>query len=615
MNSADGFFGAEGVSYSIPGLAILSDVDFRIGPGEFHVLVGKRNEGKSTFGKILAGELRPRSGRILVPGGSFHSFTPRQARRIGIEYIGSVPMVYPELSVADNLVSGTSTWRRAFAFWRSGLEEINVWLHSHGIHLPYEQNLDRMQKDDWLYIELLNRLYRKPKLLILDGTLEQLRPKRYRETMRIIREQREQGMAVLWITHQIEAALENSDCVTVLRQGKVLYSDKTSNLDRVSLLRLCYADLGLQDGEDIKREQFYELMNLMEAVLRDMPAAVIVVDLSGKVRFVNNSGKKMLPLPEYSGHFSLSEFLGGDNTQLNGRICAAMKQTDDSALLSQPANLAQGKERLVDVRVRNIQEKEVRIGSMVIIEDVTEREELRQNLAFSENLASVGLLAAGVAHEVNDPLAIISNYLGFIRHEAEDEQLVSAANLAQEETVRIHQIVDNLVAFSGNVEPAAETVELGGLIRELCRLLKFHGQGRVIRSVVNLPDYPLWIRANPNEMRQVFLNLFKNSLDAIMLNGEIRVSAFAENSGESPTVKLTIADNGPGIQLDNPGDIFKPFVTTKKGKGKHQGLGLSIVYGIVEKYGGRIQVRNLPECGCEFTLVFPCFENVASFNA
>lgn len=98
--------------------------------------------------------------------------------------------------------------------------------------------------------------------------------------------------------HQIEYALENSDCVTVLRQGKILYSDKTSNLDRVSLLRLCYADLDRQDGEDIKREQFYELMYFMEAVMRDRPAAVIVVDIAGRVCFVNNSGTTMFSPPE-----------------------------------------------------------------------------------------------------------------------------------------------------------------------------------------------------------------------------------------------------------------------------------------------------------------------------
>lgn len=607
MKSADSdtFLGAEEISYSIPGLDILVDVDFRILPGEIHALVGKQNEGKSTFAKILAGELRPSSGAIVASGRRFSALTSKQARDIGIEYVGNTPMVYPELTVADNLVSGTSTWRRTLALWRSGLEEVNAWLQANGIQLPYEQTLDKMRKDDWLFIELLNRLYRKPKLLILDESPERLRPSRYREVMRIIRDQLFHGMSVVWITHKIEDALENSDRVTVLRQGRILYTDITSNLDRVSLLRLCYADLGAQEGEDIKREQFYELMNLMEAVLRDMPAAVVVVDLAGRVRFVNNSGKRMFPGAATGGDPMLPELLGDENLHLIKLFGEAPGRTEDSVWLSQPATLLEGSNRLVDVRIRNIQERDMRIGSMVIVEDVTEREGLRQNLAFSENLASVGLLAAGVAHEVNDPLAIISNYLGFIRHGAKDEQLVSAANLAQEETIRIHQIVDNLVAFSGNVEPASATVDLGGLIRDLCRLLGFHNQGRVVRFFVDLPATPLHIHADPNEMRQVFLNLFKNSLDAIHKNGEIRVSAVPEVQDGKDFVRVTLSDTGPGIQLDNPSDIFKPFVTTKKGKGKHQGLGLSIVYGIVEKYKGHIQVRNLSENGCEFSLTFP----------
>lgn len=605
MNSADVFFGTEGISYSIPGLQILAGVDFRVKPGELHALVGKQNEGKSTLGKILAGEARPSSGRIIAAGRSFAALSSKQARDFGIEYVGSSFMVYPELTVADNLISGTPRWRNGFGLWKSGLEEINVWLHANDIQLPYEQTLDKMRKDEWVFIELLNRLYRKPKVMILDETLEQLRPSRYRIIMRIIREQLGEGMGVLWITHKIEDALKNADRVTVLRQGRILYSDKTSNLDRVSLLRLCYADLGAQDGEDIKREQFYELMNLMEAVMRDMPAAVIVADLADRVRFVNNSGKRMFPDAKTTGDPTLLEFFGEENGSLVRLIGTAAERTEDSVWLSQPASIFDGKGRLVDLRIRNIQEKDMRIGSMVIVEDVTEREELRRNLAFSENLASVGLLAAGVAHEVNDPLAIISNYLGYIRHEADDEQLVSAANLAQEETVRIHQIVDNLVAFSGNVEPSTMTVDLGGLIKDLCRLLGFHNQGRVVRFAMDLPDEPLQISADPNEMRQVFLNLFKNSLDAIRKNGEIRIAAGTEENDGEPIVKVSISDNGTGIQLDNPSDIFKPFITTKKGKGKHQGLGLSIAYGIVEKYGGRIQVRNLPEQGCEFSLSFP----------
>lgn len=604
MNSANIFFGIEGIAYSIPGLSILNGVDFHVAPGEMHALVGKHNEGKSTFGKILSGALKPRAGKIVVSGRAFSSLSPRCARDIGIEYVGGDAMIYPELTVADNLLSGTATWRRQFSFWQGALDDINVWIQENGIQLPYEQTMTKLRKDDWVFVEILNRLYRRPKLLILDEMLEQLRPVRFREAMRIIREQRNHGMALLWITHRIEEALEHSDRVTVLRQGRILFSDKPGNLDRVSLLRLSYADLGEQEGEEIRREQFYELINLMEAVMRDMPVAVVAVDLAGRVRFANNSGKKMFSASLSSGEIPLKEFFGDENRHLLACFDEVVEKAD-SVWLSQSANLLQGRNRLVDLRIRTVQENDVRIGTILIIEDVTEREELRQGLAFSENLASVGLLAAGVAHEVNDPLAIISNYLGFIRHETGNEQIVSAANLAQEETIRIRQIVDNLIAFSGNAESVVKTVDLCDLIRDLTQLLRFHIQGRTIRFVLDLPGHPLLIRANLEEMRQVFLNLFKNSFDAIAQGGEIRVNARADEAEGEPLATVVLSDDGPGIQLENPNDVFKPFVTTKKGKGKHQGLGLAIVYGIVEKYNGSIQARNLPVSGCEFTLRFP----------
>jgi two-component system NtrC family sensor kinase len=214
-----------------------------------------------------------------------------------------------------------------------------------------------------------------------------------------------------------------------------------------------------------------------------------------------------------------------------------------------------------------------------------------------------------VAHEVNDPLAIISNYLGFIRGEAADPEVVQAANLAQEETIRIQEIVDNLVTFSGKRPPGTAEVDVMALARELCALLRFHAGDREVRFVCAGPDFPLCVRADPNEMRQVFLNLFRNSLDAIEGKGEIRTEAFLETGRDgTKRVKIVVADTGKGIQLKNTDDVFRPFITTKKGKNPHQGLGLSIVYGIVEKYGGKIQAQNLPGGGCEFSLVFPHME-------
>lgn len=599
-------FGTVQASFSYADQDVLREADFHVMPGEIHALVGKQNEGKSTLCAILTGELRPSSGWILAGGKPYQELTPILARSLGIEYVGKEARVFPDLTVAENIYAGDDVeWWRRFGLWRGGFARARKWISSYGIELPYFQPIRRLRKEDWLFVDLLGRIRRQPRLLIADETLEQLSSLRLREFMRVAKDLVGRGMSLLWVTHKIEEALETSDRITVLRRGRTLFADRAGNIDRVSLVRLCFSELGKDDGEDVTREQFYELMSFIEAMLRDMPTPVVIADLERRIRFANRSAKKLFPGQGDWAGGGLDDFFRRINVRLAEDAAEAMATPEDRQWHSLQAGTAAGG-MLVDVRLSGIKDRGVRIGHMAIIEDVSVREEMRQHLALSDNLASVGLLAAGVAHEVNDPLAIISNYLGYIRHETTDAEVGRAVRLAQEEIVRIQQIVDNLVAFSGNKPPGEETVDIFALAEELCKLLRFHTDSRRVRFRCDGPCPPLPIRASPNEIRQVLLNLLRNSLDAIEGDGEIRIhGGLTEKEKGRRMARLSVTDNGKGLQTENPEDIFRPFVTTKKGQGAHQGLGLSIVYGIVEKYAGRIQARNLERGGCEFTLLFP----------
>ncbi len=426
-----------------------------------------------------------------------------------------------------------------------------------------------------------------------------------REFERIVASLKKDGAAILWVTHKIEEALARAERITVLRRGRVLFADSAANIDKVSLVSVCFSELGKGDGENVTREQFYEMIRFFEAMLHDMPAMVLIADLERRIRLVNRSlARAFSSRSNWLGE-NLNEFLAS----LDGRFaleaeeCMRCQRDRDWHSLSLDQA---GDGMLVDVSLRGIQERGVRVGHMVVIEDVSVRENMRRSLALSDSLASVGLLAAGVAHEVNDPLAIISNYLGFIRNETPDAEIGRAVRLAQDEIGRIQEIIDNLVAFSGNEAADAEAVDIMALAEELCNLLRFHTDARQVSFACRGPDRPLRVRINANEMRQVLLNLLRNSLDAIEGDGFIVIEgALSDRPEGGAEARLTVADNGKGISLDNPEDMFRPFVTTKRGKGAHQGLGLSIVYGIVEKYGGVIRAKNRPQGGCQVTLTFP----------
>lgn len=606
MNSLDypeAGFGTVELSFSYANQDVLREVDFHVMPGEVHALVGKQNEGKSTLCAVLAGALRPASGWILAGGRPFRFLTPDLARNFGIEWIGKEARVFPDLTVAENIFMGDDgPWWRRFALWGNGFRKVRKWLEESGVELSYDRPIRDLLKEDRLFVELMGRLRRRPRLLILDETLEQLTDRRIRDFKRVTGPLLRQGMAILRITHKIEEALETSQRITVLRRGRVLFTSHAADVDRFSLVRVCFSELGKEDGEDVTREQFYELIRFIEAMLRDLPAMVVIADLERRIRLLNHSARAAFGGGEDWLGRTLEEFLGRMNPRVGVEVGAAVRNREDRewhGVAVGPGTAGM----LVDVRVRGVQERGGRIGHMLIIEDVSVREEMRRRLALSDNLASVGLLAAGVAHEVNDPLAIINNYLGFIRHEVEDADVGRAVRLAQDEIDRIQQIIDNLVAFSGSDAPPAEAVDIMALAEELCNLLRFHSNARRVRFVCKGPGFPLWIRANANEMRQVLLNLLRNALDAI--EGDGRIDIDGDLAAAGGRVVLTVSDNGQGIQLDNPEEIFRPFVTTKKGRGTHQGLGLSIVYGIMEKHGGRIQAHHRDGGGCRMVLSFP----------
>jgi signal transduction histidine kinase len=239
------------------------------------------------------------------------------------------------------------------------------------------------------------------------------------------------------------------------------------------------------------------------------------------------------------------------------------------------------------------------------INNVVDAFKLQEQLILSEKLASVGLLAAGVAHEINNPLEIIYNYLRYIKHKFPDKELHKAINNIYEEISAIAGIVSNLHAFSDNKKRIDEEIALNELIRNMLTLIKHSAKHKQITIHFEPFDDEISIYANKNEIKQVILNLLKNSFEAMPAGGEISIKTTQIHKNGANFVQVTFTDTGPGIQLANPGDIFLPFYSTKKGQEDHLGLGLSVSYGIVTKYKGTISVKNLDSSGCQFIIDIP----------
>ncbi len=236
-------------------------------------------------------------------------------------------------------------------------------------------------------------------------------------------------------------------------------------------------------------------------------------------------------------------------------------------------------------------------GSIVLVEDQTETRLLEDELMHSERLASVGRLAAGVAHEVGNPVTGISSLAQNLKLETDNPDILDTADQIQQQTRRISRILQSLMNFAraGNHTPANryEPVELRRCIDESINLVSLSGKGRSL-SFVNDCQPELQVLGDEQRLVQVFVNLLANARDASPEGGLIRISG----KQEAYSAIIEVVDEGTGIPADQLDHVFEPFYTTKA-PNQGTGLGLSLVYSIVEEHYGHIQVESPVESPVE----------------
>ncbi|HKA00918.1 MAG TPA: ATP-binding protein [Candidatus Solibacter sp.] len=241
------------------------------------------------------------------------------------------------------------------------------------------------------------------------------------------------------------------------------------------------------------------------------------------------------------------------------------------------------------------------IGRLIILDDVTDRAELEQRLVQADKLSSIGLLAAGVAHEVNTPLAVISTYAQMLAKQvSEDSQKSAILEKIAKQTFRASEIVNSLLNFSRTSTTSFGNVDVNRVVQETLSLLEhqMHKSSVEIRTDLD-PDLPP-VHGNAGKLQQVFLNLFLNARDAMSGGGKLEVRSYCDGAG----TRIEVSDTGHGIAPENLHRIYDPFFTTKGAK-KGTGLGLSVTYGIIQEHGGSIEVSNRRGGGATFRVELP----------
>jgi len=238
------------------------------------------------------------------------------------------------------------------------------------------------------------------------------------------------------------------------------------------------------------------------------------------------------------------------------------------------------------------------------------KELMNQQVIETGKLASIGELAAGIAHEINNPVAIMVEEAGWIQDLLEEEDFAHSANLEEFERAlkqintqgkRCKEITHKLLSFARKTDARLQYFSINGLIEEVIGLSEQRAKYAKVTITPQLAkDLPA-IQASPSEMQQVFLNLINNAVDAMEKEGGL-ITVTTERKDDH--LEVEVADTGPGIPPANLDRIFDPFYTTKP-VGKGTGLGLSICYGIIKKMGGEISVHSVMDEGTTFTIEIP----------
>ncbi len=366
-----------------------------------------------------------------------------------------------------------------------------------------------------------------------------------------------------------------------------------------SPVALALENARLYNQASLRAQELERLKDYSENIIESLTVGVAVLDRKGQVigwnRVLEETfGRKK---PEVLGD-SLLKALGPGNF---AALFPPDTQQEYNLLSETPLDMPGGGKRIFDIAKTPLLDNRLNpYGTILVFEDITEKIRLQQQLVTSEKLASIGLLSAGVAHEINTPLTGISSYVQMLQKRVTDVHFAQLLEKIEAQTERVSRIVKNLLNFARNPSDMAfHRVNLKDSLQEIISLIEYKLKAMNIKLELDLaPASPIW--AQGERLQQVFINIILNAIDAMPQGGTLTL-ALSETAADAV---VEITDTGLGIKEQHLAHIFDPFFTTK-GVGKGTGLGLSISYAIVTEHDGRIAVKSEPGKGTKFRIEIP----------
>jgi PAS domain S-box-containing protein len=398
--------------------------------------------------------------------------------------------------------------------------------------------------------------------------------------------------------------------IAVIGLGKTTEGDFLTSEDVELLETLAgYVAIAIQNARlyvslQQKVDEYERLKDFNENIVESINVGVLAVDLEDRIESWNSQMEVMYAMPRWQALTRpLGEVFPGAFVEAFYRV---RQNPGIHNLYKFRLGTPTGESRVVNVAIAPLVSKDFSvIGRLIIMDDITERVELEAQLSQADKLSSIGLLAAGVAHEVNTPLAVISSYAQMLSKQLQGDSPKGALlEKITRQTFRASEIVNNLLNFSRTSGTEFTAIDINKIISDTLALLDHQFKVTKIKVLDERGQQIPLINGNAGRLQQVFLNLFLNAKDAMSNGGTLRI---ATTNGDS--VGVMVSDTGTGIAQEHIHRIYDPFFTTKttprEGQPRGTGLGLSVTYGIIQEHAGKIRVESRRGQGTTFYLDFP----------
>jgi two-component system sensor histidine kinase HydH len=334
-------------------------------------------------------------------------------------------------------------------------------------------------------------------------------------------------------------------------------------------------------------------------VVENVPIGLLALDHQGNIAAFNRGAESILQL-------STTEVIGQAAQQI--LPAKLLEQIDDSRTQDDviekeiECTVTDGKTIPLEIGVSSIKdENDVFLGNVLLFKDLTEVRALRREVARSQRLASVGRLAAGVAHEIRNPLSSIKGFATYFKERYPDRpQDQQTATIMIQEVDRLNRVVGQLLELSRPISVKPQKILLPALVADSIKLIDERAAEKKISIEVQNNARRDEARIDPDCISQILLNLYLNAIDAMEAGGKLTVDL--SSNDRKGDIRITVSDTGGGISPEHLSKVFDPYFTTKS---SGTGLGLAIAHNIVEAMGGSIKVTSEKNRGTTFTITIP----------